>query len=158
MSKRKSGDARVDKSEKSKKLVEKAGVGFDEKPDRWPEFKRQGRLRAVKMGFDVERLLFFGDSLDERIADLTEQAIKDREEFSRLWGNASLLKVISDKLADELALLFTDGNDSGYTDDIIRLALSFLYLFPKFWKATEKPLTLDEMKALDIDDLLSERR
>ena len=73
MSKRKSGDARVDKSEKSKKLVEKAGVGFDEKPNRWPEFKRQGRLRAVKMGFD-------------------------------------------------------------------------------------KPLTFDEMKALDIDDLLSERR
>jgi hypothetical protein len=36
--------------------------------------------------------------------------------------------------------------------------LAVLYLYPELWKATNKRLSLDQMKALDFDELLSERR
>lgn len=43
-------------------------------------------------------------------------------------------------------------------DVAMELSLSFLYLFPKLWKTLDKPLTLDEIAALDFAELLSDRR
>ena len=51
-----------------------------------------------------------------------------------------------------------DGDGNIMSDDTLELSLSFLYLFPKLWKALDKPLTSEEIAALDIAELLSQRR
>ena len=98
--------------------------------------------------------MFFFGTLESQIAYCAKHAIRVREDLFDDNLMAGLCRV----LADSLALRFRGGSDSTITEDAEELALSFLYLFPKLWKALDRPLTLEKMKALDFEELLSERR
>ena len=66
------------------------------------------------------------------------------------------LETIRDGLASDLSTWWGTGDKA--SEDLRSLVLSFLYLFPKLWKATNKRLSLDKVNALDLDELLSEHR
>jgi hypothetical protein len=141
MSKNKAPDPR---GEKFKALIEeRQSSGIP-----WPEHKKRARRWAMKVGFDVE-LILFGRSLEDEIAYQALQAIKTCEGLCYSETD-EFLRFISEQLAIKLGWRFRD--DSGMTDEAMPLALSFLYLFPKLWKALNKPLTLEKIKALDLDD------
>jgi len=156
MSKKRTSDAKREPKER----VEATGFGGAVQETPWPETKNRASVIAKKGGFDVERILFAG-SLDTAIAYFAEEVAADRERFSeiqRLTPEVTFLQLVAERLASRLALYFTDGNDLTISPDAMKLALSFLYLFPKLWEALDKPLTLDEINALDFKELLSERR
>ena len=154
MPKKKAVDAKGGQPTKS------AGVGGCKRSS-WPERKRRAIQKATEAGFSIERMLFFGGSLEEEVCYAVERAIRAREQLDGilLESEKTLLESISHSVADDLAATFSDGNDiSGSTPDSIELALALLYLFPKLWKTADKRLSLDKLKAVDAPTLLSERR
>lgn len=156
MSKKRTSDAKREPKER----VEATGLGGAVQETPWPETKNRASVIAKTGGFDVERILFAG-SLDTAIAYIAEEVAGNRERFpeiQRLMPEVTFLQLVAERLANRLSLHFTDGDDMGITPDAMNLALSFLYLFPKLWKALDKPLTLDQINALDFKKLLSERR
>jgi hypothetical protein len=68
------------------------------------------------------------------------------------------LEIIRDCLASDLELWWDSTGAYRRPASLSSLALSFLYLFPDLWKATNKQLSLDKINALDLDDLLLDRR
>ena len=137
--------------------VESGGVG-EQAP--WPEQKRRASVRARKGHFDVERILF-RVTLEDDVAYFAKAVARDRRlspELQQSSPKTTFLALVAERLADRLALRFRDGDDMSITPDAVELALSFLYLFPKLWKALDKPLTIDEIDVLDFEKLLSERR
>lgn len=122
----------------------------------WPELKRRAANAARKRRLDVEQILCNG-SLEQLVAYSAKLAIEAWEGVP-LGDDEDFLRTLGDNLANRLALRFIDGNDIATRQDALELALSFLYLFPRLWNALRKPLSLDEIRDLDFDELLSERR
>ena len=152
MSKKKSGDATVAKLKELKEQVEECGLGGGGQQSPWPEQKRRAVDCAVKAGSVVERILF-GRALESQIMISAKRAVEACEQLPILRTDTFLATIAGD-IANKLARIFRDENEVYIKDDALELALSFLYLFPKLWKALDKPLTLDKIRALDFDDLL----
>jgi GH15 family glucan-1,4-alpha-glucosidase len=126
----------------------------------WAECTQKATKHAQRSGFDVERILFTGRSLEEAVYDAAAYAIEVSEGMRKMSDPSSqtFLKRIRDCLATKLELWWDGDGLNPRPENLSKLALSFLYLFPKLWKATNKQLSLDKMKALDLEELLSERR
>jgi hypothetical protein len=137
------------------KPIESGGGNYKELP--WPELKRRAKRAAEGIGFDVERILF-GVPLEEKIADVVNREIEATEELGgTMRSSQTFLRTIRGIVAEELAMRFV-GDCYETPQGCLDLALTILYLFPKLWKALDKPLALNEQKALDLDELLSDRR
>lgn len=127
--------------------------------DSWRANTKTAMRNAARAGFDVEHLLFHDKSLEDAVCDAAKCAIEMNKDkgFAYQTGvvNDPFLKTICGCLANDLAVSW--GMSDCVSEDFHSLALSFLYLFPKLWKATNKRLSLDKIEAIDLDELLSER-
>ena len=119
----------------------------------WHILKGYANREATGAGFDVERILL-GCSLDERVAESVQDAIKACKELPGKHDN--LLKIVAADLAYRLSLRFT--GDIHVPDGCREVASSLLYLYPKLWKILDRPFTLEELGGLDINRLLTGRR
>lgn len=156
MSKRKAVRAKRNQ-DKTAPEAEPAGRGYS-RP--WHEQKKMAVRRATKAGLDVERILFSGP-LEGTITVLAGRVADDRREAPGLQlmrPQTTFLELLAGQLRQDLSTWFREGDDDNMPDVALELSLSFLYLFPRLWKALDKPLTLDEIAVLDFAELLSERR
>jgi len=122
----------------------------------WPEQKRAAERQAADWGFDVEQILCNG-TLEDLIVRTVPAAIRMAEKMGPKSYDC-FLKTLAFELADTISMRFRHGDDISISNDAIKFASALLYLFPKLWRALNKPLTLEKIKALDFDSLLSQRR
>ena len=128
----------------------------------WGERKKRAKRSAEIADFDVEGIVF-GCPLQDKVSRVVKKHIEGLEKLGRLGEvfnkkAGTLLHSVRDSLANELRWRFMEDDDLGVPEDLIEISLSLLYLFPKLWKTIDRPFSLDELKTLDIDELLSERR
>jgi len=153
MSKRKTGD--VDRASLKEQIETALPFGLGACSP-WPEQKQAAERQAADWGFDVERILCKGP-LEDRVAESVRAAIRMTENAG-CKSNDCFLHEVASELANFLGMPFKHGNDICIQDEAVEFALALLYLFPKLWRALNKPLTLDKIRALDFDSLLSQRR
>ena len=127
----------------------------------WNDKTKKAIKYATLAGLDVEHLLFTGRSLKDAVCDAAKMAI-DVEEFAKGmgFGERFFLEAIRDCLAYDLSSSWGSATNplEGTPECLHGLALRFLYLFPRLWKATNKLLSKNQIDTLDLKELLSERR
>ena len=88
------------------------------------------------------------------MAESVQDAIKACKELPGKHDN--LLQLVTEDLAYRLSLRFT--GDIHAPDGCRAVASSLLYLYPKLWKTLDRSFPLEELGALDINELLTGRR
>ena len=120
----------------------------------WSEQKERAIRQAARAGFNVERILF-GASLEDQVSCYINQVVEIVER-QPTFKNVNILEAVRDCLARRLSGFFRE--DCVLKDDCLELALSFLYLFPTLCETLDRTLSVRELKALDVEELLSHRR